>query len=390
MQDAGIFRDRVIGFHLEAPPIRPHRRADAIVAQQVGNLVRFDRMVEGRDLVAKFLGHIEDDGHFISAIAVVLDGDVAIKDTGKRFHPDVAGIVLTRIPFLPIFLRLDPSLAVDGEVAHAGRRHPSARAINALRIFTACHFQAIRCAGEFHPLHGARIDILQHHRTAAHQVGRSRQDLQRGDATIGERAAETRILRPDAVFGPYFGRGWRGRLIAIIMCIDRRGRIIAKMRVDIDDARRHELAVTIEDSNIRRYRRIRSTYRLDLVACKKDNAIVNPSAFAIKNGDVADRGGDARIGLVGRRIRILVELCRLFCRCVRRSAFGRFGGVRTGNQGKRRGKDRPAKTSCHVQAAFSAWGSSSFSVSRCIQRLTMGASSRTTTATPIEIQPNSS
>ena len=45
-----VLLDRVIGFHLEAVPVGPHHRANAVVAQQVGDLVGFDRVVERRDL----------------------------------------------------------------------------------------------------------------------------------------------------------------------------------------------------------------------------------------------------------------------------------------------------------------------------------------------------
>src|SRR3546814_1055740 len=50
-----IFPDGVIGFHLEPPPIRPHRRAYAVVAQQIGDLVGFDRVMECRHAIAELL-----------------------------------------------------------------------------------------------------------------------------------------------------------------------------------------------------------------------------------------------------------------------------------------------------------------------------------------------
>ena len=78
--------DAVIGFHLEAPPVGPHRRADAVRAQQVGDLVAFDRVVEGGDLVAELLGHIHDDGHLVGAVAMVLDQDLAGQHAAQRVH----------------------------------------------------------------------------------------------------------------------------------------------------------------------------------------------------------------------------------------------------------------------------------------------------------------
>src|SRR3546814_7182885 len=67
-----IFPDGVIGFHLEPPPIRPHRRAYAVVAQQIGDLVGFNRVMECRHAIAELLCHIDDDGHFVGAIAMVV------------------------------------------------------------------------------------------------------------------------------------------------------------------------------------------------------------------------------------------------------------------------------------------------------------------------------
>ncbi len=68
-----VLLDAVIGFHLEAPPVRPHRRTDAIGGQQVGDLVGLDRVVERADLVAELLRHIEHDGHLVGAVAVIVD-----------------------------------------------------------------------------------------------------------------------------------------------------------------------------------------------------------------------------------------------------------------------------------------------------------------------------
>ena len=119
LKNGGIFRDRVISFHLEAPPIRPNSGADAVVAQQVSNLVAFYRMVERRYLIAKLLGHIENERHFVGAVAVVLDRDVTIQYASKRFKPQIACIFFATIALFLILLRLDPCLPVHGDVAHA-------------------------------------------------------------------------------------------------------------------------------------------------------------------------------------------------------------------------------------------------------------------------------
>src|SRR3546814_4039368 len=57
-------------------------------------------------------------------------------------------------------------------------------------------------------------------RASAHQVRAARQDLQARHAAVGQRAAEPRVLRPDAMFGPHFGRRRRCRLIAVRVRID--------------------------------------------------------------------------------------------------------------------------------------------------------------------------
>ena len=84
------------------------RGADAIGLEQIADLVSLDRVVEGVDLVAEFLGHIHDLRHFVGAVAVVLDADIAVEHARQRFHAEIAGLQLARIALAPIFLRLDP------------------------------------------------------------------------------------------------------------------------------------------------------------------------------------------------------------------------------------------------------------------------------------------
>src|SRR3546814_14689722 len=99
----------------------------------------------------------------------------------------------------------------------SGRVQPALGAINPLRILAARHFQAIGRTGKFHPLYRARRDILEHDRTAADQIRAARQDLERRDAAVGERAGEAGVLRPDAVLDPYFGGRRARRLIAVVV-----------------------------------------------------------------------------------------------------------------------------------------------------------------------------
>ena len=119
MQNCGVFRNGVIRLHLEAPPISPNSRADLIVAQQISDFVAFDRMVECRYLIVKFLCHIEDERHFVGAVAVVLDRDVTIQYASQCFHAEVAGILFAAITLFLILLCLDPCLTVHGDIAHA-------------------------------------------------------------------------------------------------------------------------------------------------------------------------------------------------------------------------------------------------------------------------------
>ena len=122
-----------------------------------------------------------------------------------------------------IFDRALPGRAHHRDIAHPGRGHLVAAAIDARRILAAGDLQAARRAGEAHRLHRARRHVAQGHAAAAEQVGRAGQDLEGRHAAIGERAAEARILRPDAMLGPDFGADRVGRLIAVLMGGDAAG-----------------------------------------------------------------------------------------------------------------------------------------------------------------------
>ena len=73
LDERDVLGDGVIGLHLEAVPVGPHHRADVVLTKQVGDLVSFDRVMEGGDVVAKLLRHIDHVGHLVGAIAVVLN-----------------------------------------------------------------------------------------------------------------------------------------------------------------------------------------------------------------------------------------------------------------------------------------------------------------------------
>ena len=224
-----VFVDGVIGLHLEAPPVCPHGRADAFLGEQIGDLVAFDRMVEGRDLIAKLLRHIDDEAHFVCAVAVVVDEDLARQHARQRLHGKIARHVLALVELALIFSSTRPGLAVDRHVAHAGLWHLALAAINALGVFPARHFQPIGRARKLHPLHIAGIDILDRDRTAPEQIGRTGQDLKCGHAAICECARKAGVLWPNAMFGPDFGADSAGRFIAIAMRIHARRGVVAKV-----------------------------------------------------------------------------------------------------------------------------------------------------------------
>src|SRR2546430_10393360 len=65
----------------------------------------------------------------------------------------------TLFPYTTLFrslVRLDPPLAVAGDIAHATRGEVPLVAVFAVGILTAGHLQAVRCAREFHGLDGGR------------------------------------------------------------------------------------------------------------------------------------------------------------------------------------------------------------------------------------------
>ncbi len=181
-----VLADAVIAFHLEAPPVGPHRRADMLGLEQVGDLVGLDRVVEGADVIAELLAHIDDVGHLVGAVAVVLDQDVAVQHPHQRVVDQVAarcvgrlggaGLGLARIvvPAPLVGDGVGPRLAVDGDVAHARGGRGAAAAVDPLGVLAAGHLQAGLGAGKLHVLHGPAEDVLDRHAAAAEQVGASR------------------------------------------------------------------------------------------------------------------------------------------------------------------------------------------------------------------------
>ena len=259
-------------------------------------------MVECRDLVAEFLGHIDDLRHLVGAVAVVLHEDLAVQHVGHGVHRKVALGEFPLGAFLAVFGGLDPGLPIDREVAHARGGHLVARAVDALGVLAASHLHAVRRAGELHRLHGAGINVLEHDRTPANEIGRAWQDLQRRDPAIGQRAREAGILRPDAVFGPDLRRGRCSRLVAIRMGLHGRAGIDTEVAVDVDHPGRHELARTIDALVAGGHRQLRIAHGHDPAALQQHGAVRDFAAGPVEHRRADDRGRLTRIGLVGRRV----------------------------------------------------------------------------------------
>ena len=343
VDERDILLDRVIGFHLEPVPVAPHRRANAFCLEQVGDLVGFDRVVEGGDLVAELLRQIDHLRHFVGAVAMVVDQYLALEHPAKRIHAEiarrhVAALGLILVPLALIIERLEPHFAGGGDIAHPGRG-PALVGVNALGILAARHLEAVRRARKLHPLHGAGIDILEHHRAAAEQIGRAGQDLERGDPAIGQRAGEAGVLRPHAMFGPDVGARRRGRFIAVRIGVDPGRGIVAKVAVDVDDPGRDPLAGAVDDVGVRRDRKIgdRAADRHHLAIGEQHAAMVDPPALAVIDGGVADQGRHARVRRIGRGIRVEVDLDRL----------GQLGGRRRHRARPRQQRQRRQRRDPH-------------------------------------------
>jgi len=291
LQQRCVFRDRVIGFHLEAPPVRPDRRTNAFFRQDISDFVAFYRVVERCNLVAELLRHIDNLGHLVGAITMVVDENIAVEHPGQCFLAEIAFRRLGVVALAAIFLRIDPGLPFEREAAHASGRHPVATAIYALRILAAGHFHAIRRAGEFHRLHRPRWNIFQRNRAATKEICGTGKNLQRGDAAIGHRPGKTGILRPDAMLGPDFRGHRRRRFIAIAVRIDAGRRIVAEMAVHVDDTRRHIFAGAVDNRGAGWNGGIGTTNRGYFPIDHEHRAIVDPSAFPVEDGHTGDCSG---------------------------------------------------------------------------------------------------
>ena len=254
-------------------------------------------MVECRDLIAKFLRHIHDQRHFIGTVAVIVDKDFTSQHPGERFHRKITrGVCFFGL--FPVFNRLRPCLAIDRHIAHPRLRHLIAAAVNALWIFAARHFKAIRRAGEFHPLNRARINIFECDRTTTKQVRRTGQNLKRRYPAIGQRAGKAGILRPDAMFGPNLRADWACDFIPVRMRINTGRRIIAEMTMNVNNSGRHPFASAVDNRRARGGINLGTNFN-NLAVAEQHRAVFDPSAFAVINGDIGDQRFNAPISAVG-------------------------------------------------------------------------------------------
>ncbi len=183
IDDRGILANAVIGFHLEAPPVRPHRGAGVVCGQQVGHLVSLDGVMEGRDPVAELLCDVEHDRHLVAAVAVIVNEDFAVQDADQGLQLKVADggftvAVLCGREFVAIIRRRDPGGPVAGDVAHTCARGLLPASVHPLRVLATRHLQRVRGAGKLHVHDVAARDVLERHAAAPDQIGRAGEYLQ--------------------------------------------------------------------------------------------------------------------------------------------------------------------------------------------------------------------
>ena len=222
VDDREVFLDAVVGLHLEAPPVCPQSAAHALRGEPVGQLVGLGSVMESRNPVAEFLRDIEHGRHFVRAIAVVVDEDVAAHHFRERLELQVTfrrlgrervlvfrsflllvlrelGVVF--LPVLHVVLRIRKGLAVTGDIAHARLGELVVIAVHAFRVLAAGHLESLRRAREFHRLVSRRGNVLERHAAPTDQVRGTRKDLQGCHPAVDCRL-EARVLGPHAVLDP--------------------------------------------------------------------------------------------------------------------------------------------------------------------------------------------
>src|SRR5665213_278950 len=109
-------------------------------------------------------------------------------------------------------------------------------AVDALRVLSTRHLQAVRSAREFHLLIREGRNVLDDGRPPSDKIRGPWQYLHGRDAT-GERGCEAGVLGPDGMLCPDVGSHRVGHLVGVVETLRVRGGCNTEVRVDIDEAR---------------------------------------------------------------------------------------------------------------------------------------------------------
>ena len=103
------------------------------------------------------------------------------------------------------------------------------------------------------------------------------------------------------MFGPDIRRRRASGFIAIAMRGDTGRRVITKVRVNVDDARRNEFSGAIDDGVARCIEP--AAHRLYLAIAKQDGGVIKLAARSIKHCCTNQSGGCSGIGAIGGGVR---------------------------------------------------------------------------------------
>ncbi len=310
-----VLADAVERFHLEAPPVRPHVGADAVLGQLAGDLVGLDGVVKGGDVIAELVRDVDHLEHLVGAVAVVLHQDRAVQDPDQRLEPEIAlgrllalavlvllGVGGVVLPALAVVLGADPRLAVAGDVAHARRGRLAMLAVDPLGILAAGHFQPVRRAGKLHRVDAEGRHVLDGDAAPAEQVGGAGKDLHGGHAA-GEGEGELRVLRPDRMLRPDVGGVRIGRLVAVGVGRHRGRGVDPEMRVSVDQPGSHPFAGAVDHLGPRGSLDCRGVpaHGGDPAVAQQHGRPFQPLPGAGQHRGIADQHGRGRPPLVGRK-----------------------------------------------------------------------------------------
>ena len=160
-----------------------HIAAQSRWREQVGDLVGLDRVMEGGDVVAELLRHIDHVGHFVGAVAVVLDEDLpsstpsSVSSSRSRSGMSAAlGVIIVPLLLVGDGLRSRSSRG-ERDVAHSGRRESCPLCRRRVWDFRRMPSSTRRRARELHLLDGRAGNVFQNDGASTEQIGRSWKDL---------------------------------------------------------------------------------------------------------------------------------------------------------------------------------------------------------------------